>query len=270
MLISVIIPTYKPRTGYLEACLKSLFLQTFNHSEFEIIIILNGCSEPYMAMIGDVLSRFDGSINVRVIQTDVAGQSNARNIGIEASEASYYCFIDYDDWVSPSYLERLYAAATNNSVAQSFVISVNDSDNKEYPDYIGCYYDKLYGRGPLSKLKGIHFLSNVATKLISREVVGEGRFTPIAIGEDALFMALISNRINSVVLAQRDAVYYRRVHSDSLVHRKHSFHVFFKNRWTLTSLYLKLYFSNIREYNLFLFLHRIIAVWRGFFKYLFC
>lgn len=271
MKISVIVPTYKPVPDYMEQCLSSLFLQTFNHSDFEIIIVLNGCDEPYKTIINDIRRKLDSSISIKLIQTDVPGQSNARNIGMEASEASYYCFIDYDDWVSPTYLERLYAVATNSYVAQSYVISVNDSDNREYPDYIGCYYDKLYGKAPcFSKLKAIHFLSNVATKLISREIVDNGRFIPITIGEDALFMALISNRIHSVVLAQRDAVYYRRVHLDSLVHRKRSFLEFFKNRLTLTLLYLKIFFSNIREYNLFLFLHRIIAVWRGFFKYLFC
>ena len=46
MLISVIIPTYKPG-NYIIECLKSLANQTLSPNCFEIIIVLNGCREPY-------------------------------------------------------------------------------------------------------------------------------------------------------------------------------------------------------------------------------
>lgn len=269
MLISVIIPTYKPKAGYLGECLDSLFKQTLNHADFEVIIILNGCNEPYREMVDEVLGRFDGSIRVRIIQTDVAGQSNARNIGLESSDSPYVCFVDYDDILSDSYLERLLSVVSDGSVIQSNVIAFDDESGKQLPDYIGSYFNKLHGDSPLSRMKGIHFMSNVASKLIPRSVISDNRFIQVELGEDCLFMATVSNRIKRVVLSHDDAIYYRRVHRNSLVNTNRTLFELFKNRCRLTGLYLKTYFSGLFKYNPLLFFHRIVAVWKGFFKSIF-
>ncbi|MBR5706065.1 MAG: glycosyltransferase family 2 protein [Bacteroidaceae bacterium] len=268
MEISVIIPTYKPVYEYMDKCLGSLFAQTYNHSDFDIIIILNGCNEPYLSMINEIRGKYDDSISVRVLQTDTPGPSNARNLGMEVSDASFFCFVDYDDWVSPEYIRRLHAVATDDTVAQSNVVAINDSDGSEKPDYIGYYHNKLYGQA-LTPIKAVHFLSNVATKLISRDIIGSRRFQDINIGEDALFITSASDRISRVVPAERDAVYYRRIHDSSLVHSKYSIKEWFRNRCRLTALYTKTLMGNLRGYSVLLFMHRIAAVWKGFFKELF-
>lgn len=265
MEISVIIPTYRPVYEYMDKCIGSLFAQSFCHSDFDIVIILNGCNEPYLSMINEILDKYDGSIRVRVIQTDFPGQSNARNMGMQGNEASFFCFIDYDDWVSPEFLKRLYAIATTDSVAQSNVIAVKDSDGTEIPDYIGSFHNKLFGKR-LTPLKAVHFLSNVATKLISRDIVDGNQFQDINIGEDALFITTISNKIKWVIPAGNDAVYYRRVHDSSLIHSRRPLKEWFRNRCRLTVLYNKTYFGKIGQYNAFVFMHRIAAIWKGFLK----
>ena len=52
--ISVIIPTYKP-SEYLKECLHSLRRQTLSANCFEIIIILNGCNEPFFSEIKEYI-----------------------------------------------------------------------------------------------------------------------------------------------------------------------------------------------------------------------
>ena len=266
MLISVIIPTYKPVDRYLDACLSSLSRQTINHSDFEIIIILNGCNEPYYEMVKKIVSRYDDSITVRIVQTDTPGQSNARNIGLEMIDSEYVCFLDYDDYVSDCYLERLYSCISPDCVVQSNVMAFDDESESQLPDYIGRYFEKYQPGTRLSKMKGVHFLSNVATKLIPRSIIANQKFLHIDVGEDALFITSITNGIKEIVLSQADAVYYRRVHNTSVLHAKRSMSVWFKNRLQLTGLYLKTYVKDILHYNLLIFLHRIAAVWKGFFK----
>ena len=78
--ISVIIPTYKPQ-DYLWQCLESLERQTVSKTLYEVVIILNGCKEPYYSNISNRLK--DYTMDVRLLQTDEAGVSYARNIGIE-------------------------------------------------------------------------------------------------------------------------------------------------------------------------------------------
>ena len=266
MLISVIIPTYKPVDRYLEKCLSSLYRQTFNHSDFEIIIILNGCNEPYYEMVKKIVGSYDDSITVRIVQTDTPGQSNARNIGLKLSDSAYVCFLDYDDYVSDCYLERLYSCISSDCVAQSNVVAFDDSSERLMSDYIGNYFGKHHSGAQLSKMKGVHFLSNVATKLIPKSIIADQKFTQIEVGEDALYITSISNRIKRIVLSEKDAIYYRRLHDTSLVHTKRSIPVWFYNRFRLTCLYIKTYFGKVLQYNPLIFLHRIAAVWKGFFK----
>ena len=76
-MISVIIPTYKPG-AYLWKCLDSLESQTMDKQQYEVIIILNGCRDPYYENIIHHIGKY--SMNIHVAQTDVAGVSNARNL----------------------------------------------------------------------------------------------------------------------------------------------------------------------------------------------
>ena len=57
MLISVIIPTYRPK-DYLWECLDSIVNQTFPKDKFELLVVLNGCSEPWKSQIDKYISFF--------------------------------------------------------------------------------------------------------------------------------------------------------------------------------------------------------------------
>ncbi len=72
MLISVIIPTYKPE-DYLFDCLFSIKNQTISHESFEIIIVLNGCKYPYQEQIEIFMEKhFEDDIKIKMIQTDIS------------------------------------------------------------------------------------------------------------------------------------------------------------------------------------------------------
>ena len=98
MDISVIIPTYKPQ-DYIWTCLDSLVNQTLSYDHFEVIIILNGCSEPWKSQIEDYIASNMSAMNVTFIQTDIPGVSNARNLGLDAIKGDYVFFIDDDDYM---------------------------------------------------------------------------------------------------------------------------------------------------------------------------
>ena len=84
MKISVIVPTYKPQ-AYLWECLN----QTFPKTEYELILVLNGCNEPYNAQIKDWLAKHS-DLQVQYIQTDEAGVSNARNMALDVARGGIY------------------------------------------------------------------------------------------------------------------------------------------------------------------------------------
>lgn len=120
--ISVIIPSFKPQS-YLYECLKSLKGQTFDHKRFEIIIILNGCKEPFYSDIQEYIKHNLSDLNINFIQTDTPGVSNARNIGLDNAKGEYICFIDDDDAVSSDYLKGLLEKANENTIVTSNISS---------------------------------------------------------------------------------------------------------------------------------------------------
>ena len=81
MKISVIVPTYKPQT-YLWECLDSIYNQTFPKSDYELVLVLNGCNEPYNTQIKEWLLNHS-DLHVQYFQTDEGGVSNARNIALD-------------------------------------------------------------------------------------------------------------------------------------------------------------------------------------------
>ena len=96
MKISVIIPTYKPQ-DYIWECLDSLIKQTFSCDDFEIILVLNGCNNPWQENIEKYVEKNMRGMNVQFFISEMAGVSNARNLGLDNAKGEYVTFIDDDD-----------------------------------------------------------------------------------------------------------------------------------------------------------------------------
>lgn len=266
MDITVIIPSYKP-DEYIKDCLKSLGEQTLNVSRFEIIIVLNGCNEPWFSQIRIFIEKYLLQNNVYVIQTDTPGVSNARNIAINRAKGKYIAFIDDDDIVSPAYLESLIKSvdcSPNDTIACSDVRTF-DSENNIDTDYISRAYTKAVNYPDKNDiLDRRSFLSSSCCKLIPRSIIGYRRFnTDIAVGEDALFMATISDKINNIIPASSDAIYYRRIRPGSVTRNKKPIAHTLQRKKSLVWNYVKLLVSGFPRYNLLFIITRLIAVVKG-------
>lgn len=277
MQVSVIIPTYKPKE-YLWAAIDSLVKQTLDPSQYEVIIVLNGPQDNYLADIAEHLTIVESETMLipafRILYTEKPGVSNARNKGLEAATGTYIAFIDDDDWVSPTYLSDLLAAADVTKlpyeltgkkagpVIASYVL--NSVGDRYVDDYITRAYNRCSKYKQITLMNGRSLLSSSCCKLIARTVIGDTRFdTNITHGEDALFMATISHRINSIRLANPDAIYYRRVRSDSARFRKRPFYKRVINTTLLCSRYTWLLLQAWKYEPKFI-LTRIAATLRNF------
>ncbi len=215
-MISIIIPTYKPQ-DYLWQCLDSFAAQTLNKRLWELIVVLNGCKEPWLEQL-DTYAAEHKNMQLRIIHTDTAGVSNARNIGIDAAQGEYIGFVDDDDYVSPGYLEELAALADPQTIAASYTVAFDDAR-----DYIPYYIEKAYhqhaSKGTMPFYTARTYFSGPCMKLIHRDIIGDRRFdTTLTLGEDSLFMFLISNRMQQIRFTGKDAVYYRRIRQGSASH----------------------------------------------------
>ncbi len=216
-VISIIVPTYKPK-DYLWECLASIKNQTYSKADFELVIVLNGCDEPYRTEIIKYNHDNLQGLNVKFLHTLDAGVSNARNLGLDVARGEYIVFIDDDDFISPTYLEELFALADKETVSLCYPLAFVDG-SKRYSQYsitqdYNKYHNRLYCKYTLAK----RYFSGPVYKMIHKDIIGNRRFdVKFKNGEDSIFMFLISDRMKNVAFTSKNAIYYRRIREGSAV-----------------------------------------------------
>lgn len=262
MKISVIVPTYKPQT-YLWECLDSIYKQSFPKSEYELLLVLNGCNEPYNTQIESWLLKHH-ELQVQYIQTDEGGVSNARNIALDKAKGEYVTFIDDDDLISPKYLEKLYDKVATDTVSLCYPYAFNDgSIEKQLPYTITDAYGYCIEH-KCNKLtsSGRKFFSGPCMKLIPMSFI-QGRRYDVRFknGEDSLFMFLISDRINKIAFTSKEAIYYRRYRTNSAASKKRGTWERIINNWKSIKEYTRIFCKG--GYSCFFYFTRIVAETRG-------
>ena len=100
-LISVVIPVYNVGL-YLERCLNSVVYQTYTN--LEIVLIDDGSTDE-SGLICDEWAQKDNRI--RVIHKKNGGLSDARNYGIKEAHGDYLMFVDSDDAIALSMIQKV-------------------------------------------------------------------------------------------------------------------------------------------------------------------
>ena len=264
MKTTVIVPTYKPQT-YLWKCLVSIYNQTFPKSDYELVLVLNGCNEPYNAQIKEWLTKHS-DLQVQYFQTDEGGVSNARNIALDNARGEYVTFIDDDDFVSPMYLEELYEKATPDTVSLCYPYAFNDGKiEKQLSSYgvTDAYNYCIEHKCNKLASRVRKYFSGPCMKLIPMSFIQDRRFdVRFKNGEDSLFMFLISDKIKKFAFTSKDAVYYRRYRDNSAYTRSKTKREIIANKTSLIKAYISIYLRKPQKYSLLFFITRLLGTLR--------
>ena len=106
--VSIIVPIYNT-AKYLPKCLDSIVNQTYQN--LEIILVDDGSTDD-SKKIADHYAKKDKRI--KVIHQKNQGQSTARNVGLSKATGDYISFIDSDDEIEASFVEKLLELYTKN------------------------------------------------------------------------------------------------------------------------------------------------------------
>jgi len=98
-LVSIIIPVYNTR-DYLERCINSALNQT--HKNLQVILIDDGSTDGGLNICESYAAN---DFRVEVIRQDNAGQSAARNTGLDRVRGRWIAFLDSDDYISNQFVE---------------------------------------------------------------------------------------------------------------------------------------------------------------------
>ena len=96
MDISIIIPCYNS-AQYIQKCIYSLLDQNYDKSLYEIIVILDSCTDDSQVIVEECLKNFP---NRKLLSVNCRRPGLARNAGLNIAVGKYVWFIDSDDYLT--------------------------------------------------------------------------------------------------------------------------------------------------------------------------
>lgn len=215
-MISVIIPVYNA-APYLRNCLNSILLQTF--TDFELLIINDGSNDGSEIICEEFKIK---DSRIRIIHKSNQGEYSARNCGIQESKGAYIVFIDADDYIPPTYLEKLYNAIIekNSDLAICKCIEIKENqkviNNPVSTNHFSITKVQLI-RGLFSS---VEFMSSWG-KIYKSDLIKNQIFIERSIGLDVEFNSRIYLRAKKIIYIP-EGLYYWVEHSNSVSRTKFS------------------------------------------------
>jgi glycosyltransferase involved in cell wall biosynthesis len=134
--VSICIPTYNG-ASYLAQCLDSALAQS--HADLEILIVDDGSRDETVA-IAHEYERRDARVRV-VVNAANLGLVGNWNRCLELATGTWVKFLFQDDWLEPTCVERMLAAAGNAPMvfcARDFVFESSSPETvQEYAEFVG-------------------------------------------------------------------------------------------------------------------------------------
>ena len=124
-MISIIVPIYNAER-YLEACLDSLLSQS--EKELQILLVDDGSTDGSLAIAKEYAAK---DTRVEVFHQSNAGQSAARNVGLQHAKGEFIAFVDADDKIAEEWCERHLEAIEGADYIQSGYLRVEDGQSLE-------------------------------------------------------------------------------------------------------------------------------------------
>lgn len=206
--VSVIVPVYN-NEKYIAKCIRSLLDQTYR--EIEVIAVDDGSCDDSGIVLNQVAQE---DARLVVVHQENKGVSNARNHGLGLATGDYVTFVDGDDYVGASYIERLVECALQNhaEMVVSGLTFVDEDGNVSKEIIPGQYI-----RGEHEEW--LFRISAVACHLYERRLWEEYqvRFFEGERGEDMPISLFFASVCKNIVTLQEKEYYYVQ-HGQSAMH----------------------------------------------------
>lgn len=169
MKISVIIPIHNLENEITQ-CLDSIAMQDFDRTEYEVLLVLDSCTDGTEEVIRS-WHQYNNDIILKILYAQCMTPGGARNAGLDMAEGEYVMFVDGDDYlINERAMTILYEAVQGHN-------AVRVMDHEMSGNHV-----KFSKRLTL----WLHFFS--------RELIGEERFTDMLLNEDFEFVKRIRSK----------------------------------------------------------------------------
>lgn len=126
ILVTLEVPIWNGE-AYIEKCIKSILAQT--HKNIEVIIHDNGSSDKTLELLEKYIAGDPRFLIIKVPHKQAADPS--RNEAARLAKGEYICFLDVDDSIAPTYVEKLLEAVIDRDFAYCDWLKVFPSGRQE-------------------------------------------------------------------------------------------------------------------------------------------
>lgn len=217
IFFSIIVPVYNVE-GYLEQCLESILSQTF--SNFELILINDGSTDSSLK----ICERYQQNFNqIKLINQENGGLSDARNKGLLAAKGDYIIFTDSDDyWAGDQVLEDL-----NDLISELYPdVLIHEESRFFSEEDVSCKYNQRFIKNKRGKFEDeilnlVYYDLYVASawdKVIKRSILIDNQlFFPVGKkSEDIEWCGKLMQYLVTFSIYQKSFYIYRQVRKDSI------------------------------------------------------
>ena len=180
MDISVIIPCYNLE-DYIERCLKSVLSQDYDSGLFEIIVIIDSCTDNSEKIVRKLLAN---RVQDKIITVKYNRAGLSRNCGLECATGKYIWFIDGDDYLIDMQAFSKLVALMNKTKAT-----------------VGYLREFISGKAISEKWATWRFF-------YERNFLGNMRFSNKIIDEDLEFFSTVCKKSDFRIVQVGDKMYY--------------------------------------------------------------
>ncbi len=237
--ISVIIPVYNVEK-YLDKCVQSVINQTYK--SLEIILVDDGSTDKSGVLCDEYAKKDE---RIKVIHKSNGGLSSARNKGLDIASGEYIFFLDSDDFLSLTALEKMVKFFEPHKVEivacldKRFTCE-NVTGEKKGEELYFTQEEMLKGT---FKQNENYFIISCA-KLYKKSLFDGLRFTEGVVHEDEFICHKIYAKTEKTALIQEEFYFYR-VNPESITGVKYN-----PKRWQyLLALKDRLDFLNEKNYS---------------------
>ena len=225
---SVITPTFN-RAGFLAEMMRSVQAQSMD--AYEHIIVDDGSTDGTEGLVAPFVAQ---DPRLHYMKQENKGRSVARNVGIEAANGRYICFLDSDDLWLPEHLALLYEKLKDEAVAKLHHTGLIWFYDDGSPEQLVTYTDRKNFSSDVEYVVANQFAPDCVC--IHRSILENERFNPdLFINEDVELWARIACRYPVQAIEGRTAKLRvhggntDKEHSDSVTPRMRAFEQLMKN-----------------------------------------
>ena len=204
-LISVIIPVYNVKQ-YIERCIDSVLNQTYKN--IEIILVDDGSNDG----CNEICNMYaEKDKRIKVVHIKNSGVSNARNLGIRLANGDFITFVDADDYIDTSCIEKMYKLCKDEQCDIGIVGTLENNELTNKTNTSGESIDMVLSAENALKemLNEKYYYGNVWGKIYKTDIWKNIHFNEdTVIGEDMEVLYNVLLKSNKVKINTNERLYY--------------------------------------------------------------